>query len=646
LAAIDITEDVLLELGLVTSSSPDAAMVPPSIRWDCSIGSIPFLFAFSDQNPYIRETAEFRRQRIDTERNPGEQSLDSGMWIRSQSSWHYGSGLSSAEPLEVSDTEAQFRYHDGGGIDPWTPGQITLLNDTSLVFSSSAVASGHQLLGVSTGVLHSAGNKLTYITNAGVSASVNWGGTADIQSLTTNGELYILSDDDGIYQGTLPNGAGSKIYNSKTSNDRTLVRWVKSRLMFAATNSIYEITNLSPSSATLPTALYNHPSANFLWTDFSEGPNAIYASGYDGDMSGIWKIGLNVTSSTVTLNQPVLVAEMPRGESVVSMYSYVGTYLVIGTTRGVRIATMADDGSLTMGPLIVETVDGSYDAVAIGSYVYVSVGSKGSAGDRVNRPGLYRIDLGTNLNNNPLAFAHAADLVTPTGYTTGACKQVTVSGGSVWFAVDGVGVFKQASTFVPSGWIETGRIRLGTVEAKAWRDLRLLSSETSVGKVTGYASPDDATAPSNWSQIIELTAGTDDSIGLLNSAFPTAGANLFAAFKLTRADAGGTPVMVGYQIRAIPAPRRNQLVSVPIMVFDFEVDRQGVRYGSKNGAYNRMNVLRLLEKNASTVIFRDYTTGEVVEAYIERITYRRTNPPTRQVGGNGGIATVLLRVLS
>lgn len=644
--AIDISEDVLFELGLVTTSSPDAAMVPPSIRWDCSIGSIPFLFAFSDQNPYVRETSEFRRQRIDTERNPGEQSLDSGYWIRSQSSWHYGSGLSSAEPLEVSDTEAQFRYHDGGGVDPWTPGQITLLNDTSLVFSSSAVASGHQLLGVDTGVLHSASATLTYITNAGVSASVNWGGTSKIQSLTTNGHYWILSDVDGIYRGLLPNGAGTKIYNSKTGSDTTLVRWVKSRLMFAANNSIYEITNLSPSSATLPSALYDHPSPDFLWTDFSEGPNAIYASGYDGDSSGIWRIGLNVTTSAVTLNQPVLVAEMPRGESVVSMYSYVGTYIIIGTTKGVRVATIGTDGSLTMGPLIVETTDGSYDAVAVGSYVYVSVGSKGNAGNRVNRPGLYRIDLGTSLNNNPLLFAHAADLVTPSGYTTGGCKQVTVSNGSVWFAVDGVGVFKQATSYVSSGWIETGRIRLGTIESKAWRDLRLLSSSSSVGKVTAYASSEDDTAPSNWSQIIELTAGTDDSIGLLNTAFPTAAANMFAAFKLTRADAGGTPTMVGYQIRAIPAPRRNQLVSVPIMCFDFEVDRQGVRYGSKNGAYNRMNVLRLLEKNASTVIFRDYTTGEVVEAYIERISYRRTNPPTRQVGGNGGIATVLLRVLS
>ena len=87
-------------------------------------------------------------------------------------------------------------------------------------------------------------------------------------------------------------------------------------------------------------------------------------------------------------------------------------------------------------------------------------------------------------------------------------------------------------------------------------------------------------------------------------------------------------------------------MQVPIMCFDFEVDRQGVRYGQKNGAYNRMNILRLLEKNASTVIFRDYTTGESVEAYIERISYRRTNPPTRQVGGNGGIATVVLRILS
>lgn len=638
---IDISDDVLLELGLVTQSSAATANVPPSIRWDCSIGSLPFLFAFDNDRPYVRETSEFRRQRIDTERNPGEQSLDSGYWIRSQSTWHYGEGLTSAEPLEVSENESRFRFQRGGGVDVWTAGQATLLNDTEKVLNGTGT--GQLLLGVDTGVIHADATTLTYVPTTGASAAITWGGSSAIQSLTSNGASWFAGASAGIYSGSLPSGSGTRIYSA---SGNTLVRWVKSRLMTAVGPAVYEITNLSPSAtpAALPTALYTHPASGWVWTDMAEGPVAMYLSGYTGDSSTIYKVSVDATSTTVTLSQPVVVAEMPRGEIVYSLYSYVGTYLIVGTSKGVRIANMDANGSLTLGPLLIETSDGVRDAVAAESFVYVTVGSKGQAGDRAVRAGLYRIDLGTNLNNSALQFAHAADLVAPAG-TTGEATQVTTAGGKVWFAVQGSGVFRQTSTYVAAGWLETGRIRLGTVEAKAWRDLRLLSTESSVGKITAYAASTDSSAPSSWTQILELTAGTSDNVGLLLPAFPAKTANMFAAFKLTRSDSGGTPVFAGYQIRAIPAPRRSQLLSVPVMVYDAEVDRTGARYGTKNGAYARMEVLRQLEKNASTVMWRDYTTGEVAEAYIERISYRRITPPTRSVGGNGGVATILLRII-
>ena len=104
-------------------------------------------------------------------------------------------------------------------------------------------------------------------------------------------------------------------------------------------------------------------------------------------------------------------------------------------------------------------------------------------------------------------------------------------------------------------------------------------------------------------------------------------------------------MLSGYQMRSVPAPRRSQLLSVPVMLYDYEVARDGVRYGQKNGAYARFQILKLLEKNASTVMWRDFTTGEVAEAFIERVSYRRTTPPTRQLSGNGGICTVVLRLV-
>ena len=101
----------------------------------------------------------------------------------------------------------------------------------------------------------------------------------------------------------------------------------------------------------------------------------------------------------------------------------------------------------------------------------------------------------------------------------------------------------------------------------------------------------------------------------------------------------------GNQVRAVPSPARTELVSVPVMCFDFEVDRQGVRYGKLGGAFARFTLLKALEQATALIQFRDFTTGELVQAYIERVSYARTNPPTRQVSGNGGIITVLLRLV-
>ena len=634
----DITEQTLSDLGLTLTGS-GGALVPTSIRWDCEIGGLPFLYAISDDLPMRRETSEFRRQRIDNERNPGEQSLDSGYWIRSQSSWHYGSGLSTAEPLEVNDNESQFRYRISGGIDPWTPGTITMLHDTASAVTASAT--GQLLLGVDTGVIHAHGSTLQYISNTGSVTAISWGGSAAIQSVTSDGGNWYVGTASGIYKGTLPAGAGSKIWDT---TDRTIVRWVKSRLMATVGRGVYELTGSGP---TLPSALDpgTARASGWTWTDITEGPTAIYLSGYAGDQSTIERVTVETSASAVTLDVPTVVADMPRSETVTSLYSYVGSFLIVGTSKGVRVASISDAGTLTMGPLIVSVTDGVADSVAINNFVYCTVGAQGQAGDNVTRAGLYRIDLGRNINNSALQFASAPDLVAPAG-TTGQATQVTIAGGKLWFAVDGAGVFKEQDTFVADGWIETGRIRLGTVEPKSWQDVRLIGLPNMAGSATAYASKTGTGAPSSWTQTLTITGGNADDVGTLGALSTVPYSDLFVAVRLQSSqDRTGAPVLNGFQIRAIPAPSRTELLEVPVMCYDFELDRQGARYGKTGGAFARYKLLKALEQATALIAFRDFTTGEQVSAYIERVFYNRTNPPTRQVSGNGGTVRVLLRIV-
>ena len=94
---------------------------------------MPFIYAITDDTPYRRQTAEFRTARVDQLRDPGEQSLSgSGYWIRSQSSFHLGEGAVYQEPIVGSLNEARFRYSSSVGINPWTPGQISLLKSKFL----------------------------------------------------------------------------------------------------------------------------------------------------------------------------------------------------------------------------------------------------------------------------------------------------------------------------------------------------------------------------------------------------------------------------------------------------------------------------------------------------------------------------------
>ena|GEM_PF-3161896 len=649
--ATDYTEEVVEDLGSsIVAAAGIGQYGPDAQKWDCSIGGLNFLFATNETYPIKRETARFRRERIDTERNPGEQSLDSGLWIRSQASWHYGGGLTTAEPLEVDSDEASFRYFQSGGIDPWTPGELKLLNSTSAVYSASA--SWMRVDGIGTGVLvganYSGTGTLTYLTNAAASTSITWGGSGEIDSFDETGQYWLASDTDGIWRGNLPSGNGTKIYDNKGTPSYTLLRWVKSRVMYAEDNDIHEVTDLTPASSTLPSTLYSHPNADWIWTDFADGPNAIYASGYTGEYSAIYSIGINVTTTTVTLDQPIIVAEMPRGEDVLSMYQYVGSFLILGTTKGVRVAQINQDASLNVGPLLFDEgpVD---DAVGLGRYVYFTVRDKGRSGDRQNRPGLYRLNLGKFLDNDPLNFALASDLVTPADHP-GDAITVATSNDLIWFGVTGTpgAVYRQNSTYVDEGWIETGRIRLGTMEKKAWHDLRLVGISGLQGTVTAHANVNGTTSPSNWSSIVSIQTGQEDSTGKLNIAVPFPTTDLYVAFHLqSNPECSCSAKMIGYQVRALPSPRRNELLQIPVLMFDWETDRQGGKYGSYGNAYRKFKQLKNMEEVGATVTFRDFTTGERLEVYVEEVAYDRTASPSigTKRHGSGGVVRVLLRSL-
>jgi hypothetical protein len=119
----DITDAIPYPLSNPLGSQSFAAN---GVAYDVAFGGIPFFLTTSDESPYRRVTAQYRKQQLDTTREPGEQTL-TGWWLRSQSTFHLGQGVKFFEPAQ--DESLRFQYTWSTGLDIWTKGQATLLRD-------------------------------------------------------------------------------------------------------------------------------------------------------------------------------------------------------------------------------------------------------------------------------------------------------------------------------------------------------------------------------------------------------------------------------------------------------------------------------------------------------------------------------------
>jgi len=120
-------DDITERLPFVLSNpSGNINYTATGYAYDIAIAGLPFFITPLDDSPYRRVTAQYRKQQLDTTREPGEQTL-TGWWLRSQSSFHLGQGIKFFEPAQ--DESLRFQYTSSKGLDVWTKGQATLLKN-------------------------------------------------------------------------------------------------------------------------------------------------------------------------------------------------------------------------------------------------------------------------------------------------------------------------------------------------------------------------------------------------------------------------------------------------------------------------------------------------------------------------------------
>jgi hypothetical protein len=435
-AGRDITEGratraIAVDVGVVATTS---IWQNTDVAYDVAIGGMPFIYSINDARPYIRQTAPFKKEQFDNQTEPGEQSL-TGWWIRSQMSFHGGDGITFFDPANTTtNSPDHYRFADSKGVNVWDQGKVTLLRNAN---------TSH----ITTGSIKTNGQPNQHLR------SIQWSGNDgvllrdeyDVDKITTDGTVTHFIDyvagtdypvhaicDDGVYAYWITNvlasgtprlriykklltgvsGAGDTLMISDNGITVTnaIMEYVKDRIVMCINNKIYEI----PSSAsTLPSPVYTHSDTDIVFTSITASGPAIYVAGYSGIQSSIFKFTLSTAGVMPTLTSAITAAEMPVGEVVYRIYYYLG-YMVIGTNKGIRVATVSDqDGSISYGPLIVETSQSVYDFAARDHYVWCATGVAGE-------PGVIRIDLSTEVS--PLRFAYANDI-----YYSGISGRVTTA---------------------------------------------------------------------------------------------------------------------------------------------------------------------------------------------------------------------------
>ena len=632
-ATASIGRSIAVDLGITADSS---VWTNTDVAYDVALGGMPFIYAVSDARPYIRQTAPYKKEQFDNNQEPGEQSL-TGWWIRSQSSFHSGTGIKFYDP-SGGETTAH-RFADSSNVDVFTKGQVTLLKETTNTTTSTGIYKLLSNVSSSTDVVTAyipGSTTIKDITTTGSTNSTYATTASAIVDVVSNGTTLFIANATRIFYQTIGSTAALNNHYS-TGTAAVKMAWVKQRLVAGIGTSIYELTG-ALGTTTLPTPVYTHPNSGWTWTSISESGSAIYASGYAGGTSAIYKFVLSALGGMPTLTSGIIAAQLPIGEIINKIESYLG-YLVIGTNKGVRVASISDtNGDLSYGPLIIEATNTGLDFAFRNRFVWVT-GSIGGC------PGLYRIDLGNELET--LRFAYATDtfLSGVSGYATSV--DFVGNSNQIAFTTSGSnGIALQSTTVLAeTGYIKTGKIRYGTLEPKNFKRLIARGSFTS--------------GETLLSSVVTNAGGSEteyDHIGYSVNVEPVevttsvpAVAQEFLAYKFTftrdSTDTTLGPTFKGYQAKATIATPRVRVIKFPVYCFDIETDKYNAEVGYEGRAFDRIRLLEEIEKTGDVITWQDLTTSESLQAVIEEVQFTRMTPPDKRFDGFGGIIDIMIRTV-
>lgn len=533
---------------------------PPYFSGTAASSLVPHTFPVAiDGRPFMidQKSGKFQRgyeQRVrdsqDISTAPGEAAINpGGLWRRGQDSWHLGAGQIYADTAESKD----FRFYKSKGVNPWVKGQLSLLNATKRSLESSATT--QNMLVQDGRVYVSLNGDVKYSANP-FASSPTWtdctgepGGSCAAMA-TDGNDVYLAFPSDGVRKiDTSADPAVISTTKFVNSNDNYYMLGFAKNYMFGSHSHVLNTI----SSGGSKTAHVTPDDSSFTWVGVATGQNAVYAAGYSGKKSLIYKITIKTDG---TLDAGVVALELPTGEVATAISGYLG-FIVVGTNKGVRFCSTDDQSNLVAGQLIATS--GSVKKFSSdGRFIYFTWSNY----DGVST-GLGRLDISVFTAPNTPAFA--TDLMyTSTNDVNSVVVFADPSSGAYKhvFLVSGVGVIAEDSdNLVASGEIETGTWRWGIPDRKFIAKVDTRSTPL-VGSIASYLKTDDG-------QYTEL--GSWESANDIENSFDGTDAKAIEAgfkFVLNRSSTTTStgPTFTRWMARAYVAPFRSQVFVIPVLL--------------------------------------------------------------------------------
>lgn len=498
-----------------------------------------------------------------------------GAWWRYRYNWWSGAGQPN---MDLGEDRNLSRFDSSVGVNVWEEGELSLLRSTS--FSDGSFAGSVSLLCPTDSFLYASdGTTIKRTSNFTSWTNLTVAGT--IRDIATDGINVYVATSTNLYT---VNPAGTVTSVVGSGHNRV---WFAGGRLFVSIGNILKTYDSAYTATTVDT----HFQSSFTWTTVFAVGSKIYAGGYAGARSELYGFSI---SSAGALVKGAEVVSLSINELLQNAISHAGI-VIFCTNKGIRMATVAADGSLTYGPLI-DTPGSVSSAQAEGQYVWFNWRSIDA-----NKTGAGRLDLSNT--PRPMQPAFATDVYAD---TAGTCTTIARFNGRTVLGIPTVGVFAESTTaYVTSGHIHSGQVYFGTVERKSVTDLNATFQPLAAGEAVIVKVYDD--------QALLLNSVGSEVVNSKKVVVQLDGeqGDWFDVRVELAGNGTSTPTFERWRLRAFPiAPPVEQYI-IPIMLY------------SKTIVNDSMGQIMSIDTDTELLFLKEMWETKRPISYIEGKTTRR-----------------------